>query len=264
MSFVKLEGKVQTVLGPVDPQNRGSVMSHEHLLINFLCMFRPPEEVTEWARAHEPLTISNLGWVRHNWFSNKDNLLLTDERLAILEATLYKNLGGGAIVDVTTIGIGRDPRALARIARATGLNVIMGAGYYVGSAHPINMDQLTVSDICKQIVTDIRHGVEDTNVRAGIIGEIGCTWPLAPNEIKVLKGAAAAQQETGAAILIHPGRDEQAPRAILDVLSENGADLTRTIMGHLDRTVSDIDALIDVARSGCYLEWDRRIIPCPR
>ena len=256
MADNRLKGMVQTVLGPVSPAELGPTMTHEHLLIDFLCMFNPPPEATARARAEEPITLENLGWVRYNSFSNRDNLLLGDEETAIEEASLYKRAGGGTIVDATTIGIGRDPLGLARIARATGLNVVMGAGYYVDAVHPQGMDTLAEPDIATQIVADITQGVGDTGVRAGIIGEIGCTWPLTANERKVLRAAASAQRETGAAILIHPGRNEAAPQEILDVLAESGADLGRTIMGHLDRTVSNFDTLMDLASSGCYLEWD--------
>ncbi|MCH8185582.1 MAG: phosphotriesterase-related protein [Chloroflexi bacterium] len=256
MADNRLKGMVQTVLGPVSPAELGPTMTHEHLLIDFLCMFNPPPEATARARAEEPITLENLGWVRYNSFSNRDNLLLGDEETAIEEASLYKRAGGGTIVDATTIGIGRDPLALARIARATGLNVVMGAGYYVDAVHPEGMDALAEPDIAAQIVADITQGVGDTGVRAGIIGEIGCTWPLTANERKVLRAAASAQRETGAAILIHPGRSEAAPREILDVLAESGADVGRTIMGHLDRTVANFDTLMDLASSGCYLEWD--------
>ncbi len=250
------KGLVQTVLGPVSPSELGPTMTHEHLLIDFLCMFNPPPEATARARAYEPITLENLGWIRYNSYGNRDNLLLGDEKTAIAEASLYKRAGGGTIVDATTIGIGRDPLALARIARATGLNVVMGAGYYVDAVHPEGMDTLAEPDIAAQIVADITQGVGDTGVCAGIIGEIGCTWPLTANERKVLRAAASAQRETGAAILIHPGRNEAAPREILDVLAESGADLGRTIMGHLDRTIADFDTLMDLASSGCYLEWD--------
>ena len=251
-----VKGFVQTVLGPVSPSELGPTMTHEHLLIDFLCMFNPPPEATARARSQEPITLENLGWVRYNSYSNRDNLLLGDEETAIEEASLFKRAGGGTIVDATTIGIGRDPLALARIARATGLNVVMGAGYYVDAVHPEGMDTLAEPDIAAQIVADITQGVGDTGVRAGIIGEIGCTWPLTANERKVLRAAASAQRETGAAILIHPGRNEAAPREILVVLAEAGADVGRTIMGHLDRTVANLDTLMDLASSGCYLEWD--------
>ncbi|MCH8206125.1 MAG: phosphotriesterase-related protein [Chloroflexi bacterium] len=252
----ELTGLVQTVLGTVSPDVLGPTTTHEHLMIDFRCMFNPPAEVSDLGRAHAPLTMEILGWVHYNWFDNADNLMLDDEETAIAEAALYQRAGGGTIVDATTFGIGRDPLALARIARATGLNIVMGAGYYVDMVHPPEMDDLTEADIARRIVDEVRTGVGETGVKAGIIGEIGCSWPLTRNERKVLQGAAVAQQETGASILIHPGRDDEAPREILDVLAESGADLGRVIMGHLDRTTADYGVLTAIARSGCYLEYD--------
>ena len=75
-------------------------------------------------------------------------------------------------------------------------------------------------------------------------------------ERKVLRASGRAQRATGAPLLIHPGRDETAPLEIIEVLSEVGADLTRTIIGHLDRTVFLRDTLTKIAESGCYMEWD--------
>ena len=146
--------------------------------------------------------------------------------------------------------------ASREFARATGLNIIAGAGYYVDTTHPGGMDAMTEADIATQIAQEIQTGIGDTGVRAGVIGEIGCSWPLTSNERKVLRAAARAQQQTGAAVLIHPGRNDSAPREILDVLAEAGGDVGRTIMGHLDRTIFDADTLLELARSGCYLEYD--------
>ena len=82
----------------------------------------------------------------------------------------------------------------------------------------------------REIVNDVVEGVGDTGVRAGIIGELGCSWPLRPNEAKVLKASAQAQKETGAPITIHPGRHIDAPFEIIDVLDKAGADISRVVM----------------------------------
>ena len=148
----KLVGKVQTVTGLVEPSNLGLTTTHEHLLIDFSCMFNEPAEASERYRAHEPVTINNLGWVSYQSFANLDNLMLVNEDDATTEAQMYKKAGGGTIVDATTIGIGRDPEALARIARSSRLNIVMGAGYYVDSVHPEGMDQLSEEEIASQIV----------------------------------------------------------------------------------------------------------------
>ena len=256
MSKQDQKGKIQTVLGLIDPQDLGLTMTHEHLLIDFSVMFNPTPDVTTQRMAHAPVSMENLGWIRQYCYSNLDNLLVLDENTAIEEATLYQRHGGGAIVDATTIGIGRDPLALARISRGAGVHVVMGAGYYVDAAQPNQINQKDENDIFQEITKDIQIGVGNTGIKAGIIGEIGCTWPLMPNEIKVLKASARAQLETGASILIHPGRDEKAPIEILSILADSGADISRVIMGHLDRTVSSIDILEELADTGCVLEWD--------
>ena len=250
-----MQGLVQTVLGLIEPSELGPTTTHEHLYIDFSFMYRPPQDsVLDLSDA--PITLENLGWVRHNHYSSHANLRLMDVETAVAEASLYKAAGGGAIVDATTIGIGRDARALERISRESGVHVVMGAGFYVDAVHPHNMDLYNADVLSQRIVDDIRNGVDGTSVKAGIIGEIGCTWPLTDNERKSLAAAAIAQRETGAAILIHPGRHPDAPAEILEVLADAGADIPRVIMGHLDRTVFDIDRLLGIAASGCYLEWD--------
>jgi phosphotriesterase-related protein len=256
MTDREMSGLAHTVLGPVRPDQLGPTTTHEHLLIDFTLMFRLPEDTGEKLKAHQPLSMENLGWVRYDPFRNRDNLEVLDEGVAVSEALLFKARGGRTIVDATTIGIGRNPGALARIARATGLNIIMGAGYYVDRAQPDGMDDRSEADLGDEMASDIVDGVGDTGVRAGIIGELGCSWPLTGNERKVLAGAAMAQRRTGAAILIHPGRNTRAPFEILDVLAEAGADIGRVIMGHLDRTILDDDVLLELAGRGAYLEFD--------
>ena len=249
-------GMAHTVLGPVAPETLGPTSTHEHFLLDFTLVFNPPSEAGEIFRAYEPVSMDNLGWVCYNPFRSYDNLVTTDEEVAVSEAMYFKRAGGGTIVDTTSIGIRRDPLALARIARATGLNVVMGSGYYVDAVHPKGMDDKTEEDITREIIADITTGVGDTGVKAGIIGELGCSWPLTANERKGLRASAQAQRETGASITIHPGRSEDAPFQVLDILEEAGADPGRVIIDHLDRTISDDSTLLRLAKRGCYLEYD--------
>ena len=256
MSSKTKKGMAQTVLGPVIPEKLGPTTTHEHLLTDLRFSFSPPSQPKHIGKAYEPVSIKNLGWVRFNHFNNLDNLVLDDIDLAIEEVALYKESGGGTIVDVTPIGISRNPEGLVRISESTGINIIMGSGYYVDDVHPDDMDDFSEEYLAAQIVNDITEGVGDTGIKSGIIGEIGCSWPLTVNERKVLRAAAVAQSETGAPILIHPGRAPGAPSEILDILSNANADITRTIIGHLDRTYTDLKDLLDLASSGCFLEYD--------
>ena len=249
-------GQAQTVLGPIAGEAMGITLPHEHLLIDFEVMFREPATGAERGLSRQPVSLANLGWVRHHFSSNLDNLQLLDETVARDEALLFKHAGGQTFVDPTNRGLARDPLALARVARATGLNIIMGSGYYVAAAHPPGMDARTVDDIARELVTDLTVGIDGTGVRAGFIGEIGTTWPWTDNEKKVVRAAVAAQRETGAALMIHPGRHERLPLAIVDFVRKEGADLERTIMCHIERTIADRGVLLELAATGVRLEYD--------
>lgn len=250
-------GKVQTVLGPVDPGDLGTTLTHEHLLIDLSVLFQePPVEASAKDIFYSPLTQETLGYIRYHHAANYDNSRLLDVDTAIDEAALYKQYGGVSLVDATSIGISRDPVGLARISRATGVNIIMGAAFYVDPAHPSYVGERSEDQLAEQIIRDVAEGVDGTGIRSGIIGEVGCSWPLTDNERKVVRAAAKAQKATGAPILIHPGRDETSPLRIIDVLDEAGADLSRTIIGHLDRTVFEHSTLTAIGEAGCYFEWD--------
>jgi phosphotriesterase-related protein len=249
-------GQIQTVLGAIAPEAMGVTLPHEHLLIDFKVMFVEPAAASDKGRAWEAVSLENLGWIRQNFNSNLDNLRLLDERVARDEILLFKHAGGQTVVDPTNRSLGRDPLALARIARGTGLNVVMGAGYYVAAAHPPDMDSRTVDDLAREIIADVAIGVGNSGVRAGLIGEIGCTWPWTDNEKKVVRAAVAAQRETGAPLMIHPGRNPGAPMEIAEFVRKEGGDLRRTIMCHIDRTIADVRAVLDLARTGIWLEYD--------
>ncbi|GAI15922.1 unnamed protein product, partial [marine sediment metagenome] len=197
-------------------------------------------------------------WARLHTKFHPANRRLRDEQLAIKEALLYKRAGGDTIVELIPIGLGRDPLGLARISRATGLNVVMGTGYYTAETHPPELATKTEEEITEGLVRDIMVGVGDTGVRAGIIGEIGCSYytPLADSERKVLRACAVAQQRTGAALNIHPPfRDDLVPE-VIEILSDAGADLSRTIISHIDIACFNRATCHKIADAGCYLEYD--------
>jgi phosphotriesterase-related protein len=256
MTRLDRHGQVQTVLGLIAPEELGVTLPHEHFLVDSTVWFREPTACSEKFLAHQPVNLENLGWVRYHPMSNLDNMLLDDERVAIDEGLRFKYAGGGTVVDLTSLGLGRDPLALARISRATGLNVVMGCGYYVEEAQrgaaPLTEDAITDS-----IVRDLEVGVDATGIRAGIIGEIGIGgWPMRQSERSALQAVAHAQQETGAPVNIHPGNSPNSPFEIVEVLLKAGADITRVVISHVERTIVRHEVYVELAKSGCYLEFD--------
>ena len=256
MTTGSLAGKVQTVLGPVSPDELGVTMMHEHVLSDLSKQYGTMETASARGFFETPVSIEILSRIRHYDAPNADNARLFDLDTAIEEVALYKRHGGGTIVELTSRGIARDPRGLAQVARATGVNLVMGASYYVAATHPADMAERSEEQIAEEVISDVTQGVGGTGVRSGIIGEIGCTWPLAEHEHRVLRASARAQRATGAALSIHPGRDEKAPMEIIEILDSAGADIGRIVMGHLDRTVFTHETLREIAQAGCYLEWD--------
>jgi phosphotriesterase-related protein len=133
----------------------------------------------------------------------------------------------------------------------------MGSGYYANSPLALDhMNALDTDDIAREIVDEFAHGVDATGVHPGIIGELGCSWPLTAAEVKGLQAGVIAQHETGAAINIHPGRNDRAPLEILDILAAEGADFSRVVMSHMDRCGYARGTREELLASGCFIEYD--------
>lgn len=249
-------GRVQTVLGVVDADALGITMMHEHLLHDASVFFTEPATAGDRALAYQPVCLENLHWVRLNESNSLDNVRLTDGALATREAALYQLARGDTIVELTTSGeFGRDPLGLVRISRATGLHIIMGTGYNSAALHTQKLIAQTEDEVTDELVGEIAVGVGKTGVRAGIIGEIGCST-LDATERKVLRCCARVQQRTGVAISIHPTPDDEAALEIMTILRDAGADLGHTIMGHVHISGFSKATCRTLADAGCYLGYD--------
>ncbi len=244
------KGNIQTVRGLIDPSELGFTQTHEHLLITLL----PPGMRDDYVG--EPITLENVGYYRRNWLNNPDNLKLTDEADAVEELRRFKASGGGAIVELTPINTGREPEALARISSGADVHVVMGTGYYQAAYHPPEIEDLSDEAIADIMIDEIENGADGTGIKAGIVGEIGLDWPMYDSELKALRAAVMAHTQSGAALSVHPGRGTEAPLDAMRIVSEIGGDPERTIMSHIDRTIFNLDDMLRLAETGCYLEFD--------
>jgi len=105
-------------------------------------------------------------------------------------------------------------------------------------------------------VSDIFSGVGDTGIKAGIIGEIGCTAPLSANEEKVLRAACLAQRRTGGAMDVHPSFSDEVALQIVDVLRDAGGALTHTVISHMDTFDFTLETRLKFLEAGCYIGYD--------
>lgn len=245
-------GKVHTVLGTMSSMDLGVVLPHEHILIALTNWHMDTDDMS----AQQAVSLDNLARVRRRQYENLDNLIVSDLEMQKREVDLFRQAGGNTIVDLTLHAIGRDVGGLAQVSKATGVNVIAGCGYYVHTAHPPEIDRMTVADIAEVIIRDLTEGIDGTNIKAGVIGEIGTWDPIQPNEEKVLRGVAEAHRKTGAPIVVHTYLFAKWGMQVLDILEQEGVPPERVALAHVDSILSDLDYHRAMADRGAYLEYD--------
>ena len=221
--------RVMTVSGPIQPDRVGFTLPHEH---------------TGIALWHVE--------GRHDYWE-----LTPDEDVLIEELRELRRRGGATLVDLTLDGVGRDPHRLRRLAGATGLNIVMGCGWYRGMHYPAEalIDRRSVDELAAVLVAEFEDGVAGSGVRPGIIGEIGTDKPwLSPAEERVHRAAARAAKATGMAITTH-GVQSPVGLAQLRVFEEEGVDPARVVIGHADSYL-DVDHYLAVLARGANLQFD--------
>jgi phosphotriesterase-related protein len=218
-------GTIHTVRGPVEPGALGRTLVHEHVFCDFY-------RIT-----------GNL------------NQLLNDEDLAVEELGALVRAGGGGLVEVTTPDFGRDPERLRRVAERTGLHIVMGTGWYRQPYYPEHIDRTPTETLARRMVEELTRGVDGTDIRAGIIGEIGAHGSfLTAQEERVLRAAARAQRATGAALTTHASM-YPVGTAQLAILREERVDPSRVIVGHCD-TYLDRDYHLAILEAGAWVQFD--------
>ncbi len=246
-------GQVMTVTGPVALDALGMTLMHEHILNDCSCWWHEPEP-DRMHLAEAPLSPDILWELRQDPFVCKANLALDDEEDAVADLRLFTVEGGRTVVDPTCRGIGRDPAALVRISRATGLNIVMGSGYYLEGSHPLEFAAMSVEQIADQIVAEATDGLD--GVRIGLIGEIGVSSDFTPAELKSLRGAARAQVRTGLPLMVHLPGWFRVAHDVLDVVEAEGVDPARVVLCHMNPSHGDRAYQTSLARRGAFIEYD--------
>jgi len=136
--------------------------------------------------------------------------------------------------------IGRDAEGLRAASRASGVHIVAGCGYFIDVLIPDDVKEQSVEWMTEEMLRELTQGIDDTGVRAGIIGEIGVSEALQPVEEKALRAAARAHAETGVTISVHLPATRIA-HDVVDLLEEEGVPPRRIVLGHLDKLLSFSD-----------------------
>jgi phosphotriesterase-related protein len=176
-----------TVCDEKSIEELGAILSHEHIFIDISNQFTEPVTSFEKKLAYQKIAMSNLGYLRRDPYVVKDNLILSEYDVARDELLTFKDCGGQSIIDVTPIGICREPKQLQKLMDETGVNIIAGCGFYTHDTHPDDIEEKSVEDITELIMNDLLIGMDHTEARSGVIGEIGTSRQIHPNEKRFFK-----------------------------------------------------------------------------
>jgi phosphotriesterase-related protein len=246
---------IMTVLGPMDPGSLGITLVHEHLFIDLRNQFVEFDTPEKARISREPITLSNYGIVRRNPYAIRDNLVLDDQALALQEVARFRASGGESIVDCTSVGIAPAPQRLRELAIQSGVSIIAGCGYYTYDTHPLYISQSSVEQIADRVLGALEQGIEGSDVRAGVIGELGTSFPIHPQERKVLCAAALAFQHIHAPIYVHTYPWAQAGIQAADILLERGVDPAKIVICHVDVDLQ-LPYLRSLLERGVFVEFD--------
>jgi len=254
-----------TVLGPVEPSTLGPTLVHEHLLIDLRdsSFVAPPAELAGIADARVSDVARSV--VARYSCSVRDNLVLDDLDLAAAELARFRAVLGGTVVDVTPVDIGRSPERLRGLAEQTGVAIVMGCGHYCEIAYGAEVASLTEDELTEELLQELVHGVGETGIRPGIIGELGVNGEerstrrrvgeMTAAERRSLRAGARAAIATGAPLTVHlPSRAEAVPE-VLDVLDEVGVPLERVSLSHMD-TIPDVVLHEEAIDRGVWIQYD--------
>ncbi|MHA4990243.1 phosphotriesterase family protein [Cetobacterium somerae] len=198
---------------------------------------------------HEHVTI-DLSKEKNNIDCKLDTFDITKEEFLRL-----KELGVTRVVDVSNVGIGRDVDYVMKMEEATGLNIYMSTGYYKEPFLPKEVEELSVEELAKKMIDDIKIGIDGKTKCATLIGEIGTGFEIMTElEKKVFQAAAIAQKTTGVFITTHTSLGKLGHEQ-LDFLENLGVDLNKVILGHVALS-GDLSYIKSLLKRGAYVEFD--------
>jgi phosphotriesterase-related protein len=204
---------------------------------------------TGYTYAHEHLHIDLSG------FKGDIDCRLDQYALICDEMRTLMNLGVRNIIEMTNRYMGRNPQFMQNLMRDTGINVVACTGYYQHDFFPEHVATRSVRELAQEMIDEIEKGIEGSELKAGIIAEIGSSKGVITDlEKKVFYAAAVAHHETGRPLSTHTSFSTMGLEQ-LALLSGYGVDLSRVVIGHCDLkdNLDDILRMIDL---GAYVQFD--------
>jgi len=224
-------GKVLTVTGAIEPSALGLTLAHEHVLVDFV-----------GADAAVP--------------GRYDQEAVYQRILPLFQSLREK--GCQTLAECTPMYLGRDPKLLQRLSKASGLNIITNTGWYGASKEkflPSKITQLTADQIARGWITEFRNGIEGTGIRPGFIKIALDDVPFADNIQKVLQAAVITYKQTGLPIGVHTSNGGAPAEAQIAFLRKHNVPLAKWVWIHAQNE-NDLSFHVKAARKGAWISFD--------
>ena len=219
--------KVETVLGPVQTSELGFTLSHEHV-------------------------VASSAGIPHIYPEFIQRTKSIQESIEVLREV--KANGVDTIIDLTTMDLGRDINLLKQVAKESGINIICATGTWRDI--PRSFWSASIDSIKSLYVREITQGIENTNIKAGIIKVANDSDGVTQEGEIILRAAAKAQMETGVPISTHTWAPKKIGNEQIRIFLEEGVDLNRVYIGHSNDSV-DTGYLKGIIEKGAWLGMDR-------
>lgn len=204
---------------------------------------------TGYTWVHEHLHIDLSGF-KNNLDCRLDQYDLICQEMKDLRASGVSN-----IIEMTNRYMGRNPQFMLDLMRDTGINVVACTGYYQDAFFPEHVAAHSVEQLAQEMVDEIVIGIDGTELKAGIIAEIGSSeGVITPLEEKVFIAAARAHIETGRPISTHTSFSTMGVDQLV-LLQAHGVDLSRVTVGHCDLK-DNLDNILRMIELGAYVQFD--------
>ena len=215
---------IRTVCGDIIPSELGVTMCHEHFIVD-------------------------LSVVRKD---NESKIETVEE--VVPEIKKMMDLGVKSAIEVTTNDMYRDVIKLKEISEKTKLHIVAATGFYLSEYHPEWLTSSTSEEIAKIMIDDLTNGIDGTDIKAGVIGEIASSpKEFVGQEKKVLIASAIAHKATGATITTHTG--PITAKETVETLLQNGVEADKIVIGHQD-LVNDTDYHLSILKYGVNIGFD--------
>jgi phosphotriesterase-related protein len=221
--------QVHTVQGPVEADQLGLTLVHEHV------RFRD-EAVAE------------------QWPGRYDEQLELDA--ALLAVNAAKDRGVRTIVDPTAMFGGRDVNFMKRVADQTGVQIVACTGIYSYDYLPHYFENRDIDVMADHFVEDIEIGCQGTEIRAAFLKCAADAAGVTEHVEKIHRACARASLQTGAPIMAHSMPAVGTGPRQVEIFREEGVEMSKVQIAHCGDT-EDVGYIEGLIEQGVYVGLDR-------